>query len=106
MPTPFERFRRSLTADNLWLYILALLKSGDLYAYEIRSRVAERFGFRPGGVTAYLVLKKLQAAGYVSIAGHGQGSGPVKTYYRLTAKGRQELAQARRFYQKTGAVFA
>jgi PadR family transcriptional regulator PadR len=99
MTTPSERFENSLTKDNLWLYILTLLKETEMYPYEIRSTIKERFGFSPGNVTAYIVLKKLKSGGYVRVKKKDQGKGPERTYYVITAKGNEELRKAAGFFK-------
>ena len=91
MTTPSERLEKSITKDNLWLYILTLLKDNDMYPYEIRKTIKERFGFYPGNVTAYIVLKKLKSGGYVRIVRRMHGGGPERTYYRVTPRGLEEL---------------
>ena len=40
-----ERLNEKLTKENLWLYILHLLKSQDIYAYELRGKISAEFGF-------------------------------------------------------------
>ena len=94
MPTPSERFERSMTKDNLWLYILSLLKERDMYPYEIRGSIREKFSFSPGNVTAYIVLKKLSAGGYVAVRKKDKGKGPQRTHYSITEKGERELSKA------------
>ena len=94
MPTPSERFERSMTKDNLWLYILTLLKDREMYPYEIRDSIKERFGFSPGNVTAYIVLKKLSGGGYVKVSRKESERGPQRTYYSITEKGNAELQKA------------
>ena len=59
MLTPAEKFEKSITKDNLWLYIFMLLKKKELYPYEIREEIKRNFGFSAGNMTAYVVLKKL-----------------------------------------------
>ena len=51
-----ERLKEKLTKENLWLYILTLLKGGPLYAYEIRSKISKSFSFEPAMITIYVVL--------------------------------------------------
>jgi PadR family transcriptional regulator, regulatory protein PadR len=94
MPAPSERFERSMTKDNLWIYILTLLKERDMYPYEIRGAIKERFSFSPGNVTAYIVLKKLSAGGYVKVLRKEQDKGPQRTHYSITDKGKKELVKA------------
>lgn len=102
MATPYERFEDSLTKDNLWIYILMLLRKKDFYPYEIREEVKKTFGFSPGNMTAYIVLKKLRAGGYVSKARSSSGKGPERTYFKITAKGSKELGKAVKLYKEMG----
>jgi len=64
----FQRLVRKLTKENLWLYILSLLKEGPLYGYEVERMIEKRFGFRPGKVTCYVVLYMLQKEGLVAVS--------------------------------------
>jgi DNA-binding PadR family transcriptional regulator len=100
--SPSERFEKSITKDNLWLYILMLLKKKELYPYEIRKTIKEQFGFSPGNVTAYIVLKKLRVGGYVSVLKRDQGKGPERTFYKITEKGEAELRKGKGIYEKIG----
>ncbi|MEM3032113.1 MAG: PadR family transcriptional regulator [Nitrososphaerota archaeon] len=94
----YERLVRKVTHENLWLYILTLLKEGPLYGYELRKLIEERFGFKPGQVTAYLVLYRLVGAGYIRVVGESRGSrGPSRRYYEITDKGLEVLGKARVF---------
>ena len=94
MPTPFQRFERTLTRHNLWLYILKLLEENDLYPYEVRKKIEDRFGFRPGNVT------KLRLGGYVEVSKTKKLRGPKRVYFRITEKGKKELENALNFYEK------
>ncbi len=95
-----------MTQDNLWVYILSLLEKQALYPYEVRGKVQAAYGFLPGNVTAYLVLKKLQAGGYVRKAMSEKGKGPDRTYYAATPKGLEELKKAKAFYREMGKFFS
>jgi PadR family transcriptional regulator PadR len=106
MTTPSERLEKSLTKDNLWLYILTLLKEGEMYPYEIRKAIKERFGFSPGNVTAYIVLKKLQSGGYVRVKKKLQSGGPVRTYYIIMEQGKKELELAGEIYRKKVGILS
>lgn len=87
---PSGRLRDKLTKENLWLYILSLLKERDMYGYELRAAIAERFGFKPGTVTAYRVLYALKRAGFVETVEKNM-SGRERKYYKITDTGRGEL---------------
>ncbi len=94
----YERLVRKLTHENLWIYILTLLKDGPLYGYEVRRMIEERFGFKPGQVTSYIVLYRLEKDGYIKIVGEAKGSrGPLRRYYAITRRGSDALRRARLF---------
>jgi PadR family transcriptional regulator PadR len=105
MVTPSERFEDALTKDNLWIYILTLLQKETLYPYEIRERVKKRFGFYPGNVTAYIVMKKLESEGYIRFVRVLKESGPNRKYYKITERGKKELEKAKEIYKKMESVF-
>jgi PadR family transcriptional regulator PadR len=97
----FERLVRKLTQENLWLYILTLLRQGPLYGYEIRRLIEERFGFKPGEVTSYVVLYRLEKAGLIHVVNKERGSrGPIRKYYAITPKGVNTLEKAKAFLKK------
>jgi DNA-binding PadR family transcriptional regulator len=83
------------TKDCLWLYVLRILADGPAHAYSLRSEIHERFGFRPGTVTAYRVLYSLTSGGFVTKKAEGR-----RKVYSITAKGISELSEARKFYGK------
>lgn len=94
----YQRLVRKLTKENLWIYILSLLKDGPLYGYEVERMIQERYGFKPSKVTCYVVLYKLRKEGYISIAKTTPSqAGPPRTYYRITEKGIDLLEKARIF---------
>jgi len=99
---PSQRFETSLTRDNLWIYILTLLRKNELYAYEINGKIKQQFGFSPGNVTAYIVLQRLKADGYVRASSRRQEGGPVRHYYATTPKGQAELKKAKAIHGKYG----
>lgn len=93
-----ERFRRKLTTENLWIYVLSLLKEKPRYGYEIRNYIKERFGFNPGKVTSYLVLYRLVQEGYIALKEGKEASlGPRRKYYTITEEGKKLLGEAERF---------
>ena len=104
MSDPSERFEKSLTKDNLWLYIFILLiKRKELYPYEIKDAIKTKFGFEPGNMTAYVVLKKLKSGGYVKEGKKEQEGGrPERTFYKITEKGINELDKAKELHKKIG----
>jgi len=105
MRTPSERFEASITKDNLWIYILTLLKKKELYAYELNGKIEKEFKFSPGNVTAYIVLQRLKGEGYVKAAYRKKDGGPQRHYYSITEKGLAELKKAKAIYRKYARMF-
>lgn len=83
---PLKRLEKTLKHENIWLYILKLLTETPMYAYEIRKTIEERFGFKIGEITAYVVLYKLEGSGYVK-TGWKVENGRQRKYYRITERG-------------------
>ena len=92
MQKPSERLKKKVQKENLWLFILSLLRGRDYYGFEIRDAIKKRFGFWVGNVTSYKVLYLLKKGGYVSSFVKGN-----KKYYKITSKGEKELREAERF---------
>ncbi len=91
---PIERLNQSNTIENLWMYILVLVKNANedhpLYAYEMRELVEKKFGFKPGEITAYRVLYRLEEDGFVKSYLIDR-----KRIYKITPKGNDELRKAK-----------
>lgn len=73
------------------LCVLALLRDGESYGYELAQALhASGLGEVQGG-TLYPVLLRLQRAGLVTTSWREGESGPARKYYRLSDAGRTEL---------------
>jgi len=97
-----RRLEQKLTKENLWIYILHLLRGGPLYAYEIRDKIKAAFGFEPATITVYVVLYKMEREGLVtSTAEKRAPSNIVRRYYSLTEVGIQALEEGRRMLRRT-----
>jgi len=103
MDPPYERLIKKVTVENLWIYILSLLRSGPKYGYEIRDLIRSEYGFEPGRVSAYVVMYKLAKGGYVRQTGGGGrgGPGPPRKYYEITDKGVELLERGLGFLDGT-----
>ena len=100
--SPLRRLVRKLTKENLWLYILALLRESPLYGYEIKELIERKFGFSPGMVTCYIVLYKLESEGLIeSMPKKESAIGPPRKYYRITKDGIRALDGALEFLERT-----
>jgi len=92
------RLRRKLTNENLWIYILTLLKERPMYAYEIHKLLKERFMISIPTVTVYIVLYKMSKEGLVARSDKISVEGrPERTYYKITEKGLQTLSEGLQF---------
>lgn len=93
-----KRLISRTTKDNLWLYVLTLLKERDYFAYELRGAIQERFGVEMASVTAYVLLYKLRRDGLVQLSEERrEGKRPTRKYYRITDLGLQTLIEARKY---------
>ena len=92
---PLKKLERNNTYDCLWPYILRILIEKPSHAYILRKEVESRFGFKPGNVTAYLVLYSLKKKGYVEKKRVGR-----KQVYSITPKGKELLKKAVDFYSE------
>lgn len=92
---PFERLQRSNTKENLWIYILTLLKEKELYGWEIPNLIEKKFNFKPGKITPYRVLYRLEKEDFVKSELKER-----RRVYKITEKGKLELEKAKNFYKK------
>jgi len=92
---PFDHLQKSNTKENLWIYILSLLKKREIYGWEIRSLIEKNFNFRPGLITPYRVLYRLENDGFVKSELKER-----RRVYKITKKGEEELKKAKNFYRQ------
>ena len=92
---PFERLKRSNTIENLWIYILLILRKEKIHAWDIPKKIEENFGFKPGRITPYRVLYRLEKDGFVKSKIENR-----RRIYQITEKGEKELEKAKNFYQE------
>lgn len=92
---PLERLQRSNTKENLWIYILSLLKEREFYGWEIPNLIEKKFDFKTGRITPYRVLYRLEKDGFVKSKIIER-----RRVYQITEKGREELDKAKNFYRK------
>ncbi|MBZ9572106.1 hypothetical protein KJA15_02145 [Patescibacteria group bacterium] len=91
---PFERFKKSNTENNLWIYILILGKEQEISNDEVRRLIFEKFGFLPGKFLTSRVLYRLRNQGYIRREKY-----KGKKAYRTTKEGIAELEKMREFCQ-------
>lgn len=92
---PNERLQKSNTIENLWIYILSLLREGKVYAWKIPGLVEKEFKFKPGKITPYRVLYRLEKEGLVKSEMEER-----RRIYQITGKGKKELELAKEFFQE------
>jgi PadR family transcriptional regulator, regulatory protein PadR len=93
--TPFERLTKSNTKENLWIYILSMLKKKPHYAWDLHSLIEEEFGFKPGNITPYRVLYRLEEQGFVKSEAEER-----RRVYKITELGGKELEKVKTFYSE------
>ncbi len=92
----YERLFEKLTKENLWVYILTMLKEHSDYALSLRRRIRDRFGFLPAKITFYIVLYRLEKEGLVEST-KVQG----RRIYSITEAGKEALGRAITLLERT-----
>ena len=92
---PLQRLKEYNTKGNLWVYILFLLNKERMHAWNIQSLVEKRFGFRPGRITAYRVLYRLEEERFVKSEMQER-----RRIYQITKKGKEQLVLAKQLYKE------
>ncbi|NMD71742.1 PadR family transcriptional regulator [Bacillus sp. DNRA2] len=85
--------------------LLAIIKEGEIYGYELATKL-ESYGFLSFSEgTIYPLLLRMQKEGLVSTTLRKSTAGPKRKYYSLTEKGELELNDfIERWEQLSGAV--
>jgi len=92
---PLKRLEKSNTKENLWVYILYLLKKENSYGWKILELIKKKFNFKPGRITPYRVLYRLEKNGFVKSKMKER-----RRMYQITKKGEEELKRAKEFYKE------
>ncbi|MGH3733035.1 MAG: PadR family transcriptional regulator [Acidimicrobiales bacterium] len=71
--------------------VLALLRSGDRYGFEITRDLAEAGGLVTSEGTVYPLLTRLRNDGLVDTYWQESNEGPPRRYYRITPEGEMSL---------------
>lgn len=91
----YDRLVRKLTKENLWLYVISVLRDRPLYGYAVKKAIAEKFKFNPSTITVYAVLYRMSREGLIEKFSDGE-----TTYYRTTVKGLTLFNRARNFIKE------
>ncbi len=97
---------KDLIAASSTPLVLAILAEGDSYGYAILKRVRELSGGDLAWTDGmlYPVLHRLERLGYIKAHWETADSGRHRKYYRLTVRGRTQLAEERRQWQVVDAA--
>ena len=71
--------------------VLALLRSGESYGFDLARALVGAGGIIAGEGTIYPLLARLRRKHYVRTAWHESLSGPPRRYYQLTGEGEEAL---------------
>lgn len=82
------------------LAVLAALRDGSGYGYDIARRL-KAAGIKPvGNASVYGSLRRLLSAGLLQVYDVDSNEGPQRRYYVLTERGRAELDRDRQVWQE------
>jgi PadR family transcriptional regulator PadR len=97
-----------LRRGSIQYCVLALLRDGDRYGFELTRQLASADGLVTSEGTVYPLLARLRQEGLVETTWQESSQGPPRRYYRLTEDGQQALdaftAQWQRFRDAIDAV--
>ena len=96
----YENWTTQLRKGLLELAILNSLNDGPLYGYDIVRRLGDVDSLVITEGTVYPILSRLRNERYVESYIEESSSGPPRKYYRLTARGREELQRMNQHWQK------
>ena len=90
--------------------VLALLRDGERYAFDLVSTLGEADGMVTSEGTLYPLLARLRREGLVDTTWRESPSGPPRRYYTLTARGEEVLgtftAEWERFCRSVDGLLA
>ena len=86
------------------LTVLAALRSGEAYGYQVLQRLNPVAGLSLTESSVYPLLARLQRQRLVTVRVAPSPMGPPRRYYRLTAQGRSRLAKMQRHWRAVSAA--
>jgi len=100
------KINKDLIAASSTPIVLAILAEKDSYGYAILKRVQELSGGHMEWTDGmlYPVLHRLERLGHVEARWEVVENGRRRKYYRITPRGREELADERRQWQAVEAT--
>lgn len=93
------RLERSLTTENLWLYVLSILSKKRMHGYALNEEIQRQFGWRPGLITPYVVMYKLEEDKVIRSRRYGW-----RVLYEITPVGRKALKDAKVYINSVSRI--
>ena len=86
------------------LSVLAALKDGEAYGYQLLQRLAIEPVLATTESTLYPILSRLAEEKLVAVRQAPSPSGPPRRYYRLTAQGREHLRGLSQYWDQLSSA--
>ena len=86
-----DRLLSQMRRGTLEYCVLAVLRDGERYGFDLVRNLAEVDGMLTSEGTIYPLLTRLRKDGLVSSTWKESTQGPPRRYYRITAKGKRAL---------------
>lgn len=96
----YDNWTTQLRKGLLELAILNSLDAGPLYGYEIVRHLADVDSLVITEGTVYPILSRLKTDRYLEAYLQESPEGPPRKYYRLTARGRDELRRMNEHWER------
>ncbi len=96
------QLRKGLTE----LTVLAALRSGEAYGYELLRRLGQSETLSTTPATLYPVLARLAEEKLIAVREQPSSTGPPRRYYRLTPAGDTRLAEMAAYWDELSAAVA
>ena len=90
---------KSTTTDNVWIYILSVLKKENIHAYALHKEIEKKFKWAPELITSYVVLYRIEKEGLIK----SEKKGRIKIY-SITPKGNKTLKEAKKHLREVAEV--
>ena len=99
-------FNKDLIAASSTPIVLAILAEADSYGYAILARVRQLSGGRMEWTDGmlYPVLHRLERLGHVEARWEAAENGRKRKYYRITPRGREQLAEELKQWEAVDAT--
>ena len=82
------------------LCVLAALRNGEAYGYELLQNLANAEGLAITESTVYPILSRLTREGWVRVRVASSPAGPPRRYYRLTPLGESRLREMETYWRE------